>query len=74
MELRNLKNLLKRDYNANDLAKDYTPKQKKHLKWKDNKLTNQDIEKEKVVTKVQENVDTIKNSEIKNDINNIKNK
>lgn len=74
MELRNLKKSIKEGYNANDLAKDYTPKQKETSKnEKDNKLTNQDIEKEKVVTKVQENVDTIKNSEIKNDINNIKN-
>lgn len=73
-ELRNLKKSIKEGYNANDLAKDYTPKQKETSKnEKDNKLTNQDIEKEKVVTKVQENVDTIKNSEIKNDINNIKN-
>ena len=74
MELRNLKKSIKEGYNANDLAKDYTPKQKETSKnEKDNKLTNQDIEKEKVVTKVQESVDTIKNSEIKNDINNIKN-
>lgn len=74
MELRNLKKSIKEGYNANDLAEDYTPKQKETSKnEKDNKLTNQDIEKEKVVTKVQENVDTIKNSEIKNDINNIKN-
>lgn len=74
MELRNLKKSIKEGYNANDLAKDYTPKQKETSKnEKDNKLTNQDIEKEKIVTKVQENVDTIKNSEIKNDINNIKN-
>lgn len=74
MELRNLKKSIKEGYNANDLAKDYTPKQKETSKnEKDNKLTNQDVEKEKVVTKVQENVDTIKNSEIKNDINNIKN-
>lgn len=73
-ELRNLKKSIKEGYNANDLAEDYTPKQKETSKnEKDNKLTNQDIEKEKVVTKVQENVDTIKNSEIKNDINNIKN-
>lgn len=72
MELRNLKKSIKEGYNANDLAEDYTPKQKETSKnEKDNKLTNQDIEK--VVTKVQENVDTIKNSEIKNDINNIKN-
>lgn len=72
MELRNLKKSIKEGYNANDLAEDYTPKQKETSKnEKDNKLTNQDIEK--VVTKLQENVDTIKNSEIKNDINNIKN-